>query len=106
HDRRRGPGLSVAHVDYEPQFQEGSQRIQIRSVAMFGQGVMKTTLPVTLVLASLLAAAPAFAQGGVQELQARLQGTVIDLSGTWANRLHEDWIERAPGPAIGDYTGL
>src|SRR5260221_30501 len=43
-------------------------------------------------LAALLTAAPAFAQ--------------IDLSGTWGNRLHEDWIERAPGPDIGDYTGL
>ena len=29
-----------------------------------------------------------------------------DFTGTWANRLHEDWIERAPGPAIGDYSGL
>ncbi len=36
----------------------------------------------------------------------RVQGSLIDLSGTWANRLHEDWIERAPGPHIGDYTGL
>jgi hypothetical protein len=42
--------------------------------------------------AALAWAAPAFAQ--------------IDISGTWANRLHEDWIERAPGPEIGDYTGL
>lgn len=30
----------------------------------------------------------------------------IDLSGTWANRLQEDWIERAPGPDIGDYAGV
>jgi hypothetical protein len=48
-----------------------------------------------LVAAALVAwftAAPAFAQ--------------LDLSGTWGNRLHEDWIERAPGPEIGDYTGL
>src|SRR6187431_2827933 len=60
-----------------------------------------------LTLVSLMTAAPAFAQGGgVAEAQARIQGTSIDLSGTWANRLHEDWIERAPGPHIGDYTGL
>jgi hypothetical protein len=39
-----------------------------------------------------LFATPAFAQ--------------LDISGTWGNRLHEDWIERAPGPEIGDYTGL
>ena len=48
----------------------------------------------------------AFAQGGVQAAQAALQGTQTDFSGTWANRIHEDWVERAPGPHIGDYTGL
>lgn len=30
----------------------------------------------------------------------------IDLSGTWASRLHEDWMERWPGPDAGDLTGL
>ena len=30
----------------------------------------------------------------------------LDLSGMWANRLHEDFLERAPGPRIGDYLGL
>jgi len=45
-----------------------------------------------LVVIVLAAATPALAQ--------------IDLSGTWANRLHEDWFERAPGPEIGDYLGL
>jgi hypothetical protein len=30
----------------------------------------------------------------------------IDLSGTWTNTLHEDFMERAPGPDIGDYLGL
>ena len=49
-------------------------------------------------------AAPAFAQA--QQAVAAVQGSLLDLSGTWANRLHEDWIERAPGPHIGDYTGL
>jgi len=67
---------------------------------------MLRTLTAWATLASLLTVAPAFAQGQVQEAQARIQGTFIDLSGTWANRLHEDWIERAPGPHIGDYTGL
>ena len=45
-----------------------------------------------LVAATVFVATPAFAQ--------------IDISGTWGNRIHEDWIERAPGPDIGDYTGL
>ena len=44
------------------------------------------------VLAVVSIEAPAYAQ--------------IDFSGTWANRLHEDFIERAPGPDIGDYLGL
>ncbi len=30
----------------------------------------------------------------------------IDFSGEWANRVHEDQIERGPGPEIGDFTGL
>lgn len=30
----------------------------------------------------------------------------LDLSGMWANRLHEDSLSRGPGPRIGDYMGL
>ena len=29
-----------------------------------------------------------------------------DLSGEWANRMHEDQVERGPGPEIGDFMGL
>ena len=29
-----------------------------------------------------------------------------DLSGDWAPRIHEDALERGPGPALGDYLGL
>ena len=47
---------------------------------------------VAVALSAFFTAAPAVAQ--------------IDIAGTWGNRLHEDWIERAPGPDIGDYTGL
>jgi hypothetical protein len=43
-------------------------------------------------IALLFASTPAFAQ--------------IDLSGTYASRMHEDWIERWPGPDVGDFTGL
>jgi hypothetical protein len=71
-----------------------------------GPIAMLRTLAATLTFAWVAITVPVFAQGQVQEAQARLQGTAIDLSGTWANRLHEDWIERAPGPHIGDYTGL
>ena len=44
-----------------------------------------------LVLMFLVLASPAFAQ--------------IDLSGTWATRNHEDWMERWPGPDVVDFTG-
>ncbi len=66
-------------------------------------------MSVTWCLAAAMAlapAAPALAQGQVQAAQAAQQGQTVDFSGTWANRIHEDWVERAPGPHIGDYTGL
>jgi hypothetical protein len=47
---------------------------------------------VLLVVAILFEAVPAFAQ--------------IDLSGTWAARQHQDWMERGPGPDPVDYIGL
>ena len=30
----------------------------------------------------------------------------INLSGVWANKLHEDWPDRLPGPELGDYGGI
>jgi hypothetical protein len=41
--------------------------------------------------------------GGVAVRPASAQ---IDLSGIWAPIMHEDQVERAPGPEIGDYLGL
>ncbi|HZM92151.1 MAG TPA: hypothetical protein VFB92_01975 [Vicinamibacterales bacterium] len=70
---------------------------------------MKGVRHITVVAAGLLwlaASGPAFAQGGVEAAAAATRGTITDLAGSWANRLHEDWIERAPGPHIGDYSGL
>jgi hypothetical protein len=49
-------------------------------------------LPLLLMLASLALARPVSAQ--------------VDLSGTWASRNHEDFIERWPGPDVLDLTGL
>ncbi|MES1255240.1 MAG: hypothetical protein ABUS56_06525 [Acidobacteriota bacterium] len=43
-------------------------------------------------LVAALVPTPAFAQ--------------LDLAGTWANRLHEDWTDRMPGPDVVDYLGL
>ena len=60
----------------------------------------------TLTAVAMLVSVPAFAQGQVEAAAAATRGQVIDLAGSWANRLHEDWVERAPGPHIGDYSGL
>ena len=30
----------------------------------------------------------------------------IELTGSWASRMHEDWMERCCGRDLGDYTGL
>lgn len=30
----------------------------------------------------------------------------VDISGTWAVRMHEDWMDRWPGPDPGDFSGL
>ena len=45
-----------------------------------------------LLLVALFQSAPASAQ--------------VDLNGTWGNRLHEDWVDRMPGPDVVDYMGL
>jgi cyclase len=53
---------------------------------------MLPTLPVTLSLWIVFACVPAFAQ--------------LDLSGEWASRYTWDYLERLPGPELGDYLGL
>jgi hypothetical protein len=50
------------------------------------------TRVVTSVCALLMVSAPAFAQ--------------IELSGSYAPRLYEDYIERGPGSDLGDFTGM
>src|SRR3970040_601193 len=57
-----------------------------------------------MMVSSIGSLTPVFAQGQVEAALSR--GQVMDFAGTWANRIHEDWIERAPGPHIGDYMGL
>ena len=36
----------------------------------------------------------------------RLASAQVDLTGIWAPIFHEDQLERAPGPEVGDYAGL
>jgi hypothetical protein len=50
------------------------------------------TLKTLLTAIMIVAATPAFAQ--------------VDLSGTWATRNHEDWLDRFYGPDVLDLTGL
>lgn len=49
-------------------------------------------LPAVIACGVLLLSAPAHAQ--------------IDLTGSWASRMHEDWMERCCGRDLVDYTGL
>jgi hypothetical protein len=67
---------------------------------------MARTVGAIVCVAMLAGGGSAFAQGQVEAASALSRGQVVDLAGSWANRLHEDWVERAPGPHIGDYTGL
>src|SRR5262245_64454550 len=47
---------------------------------------------VPIVLGLLIPSMPASAQ--------------VDLTGSWAPRLYEDYIERGPGSDLGDFTGM
>ena len=58
------------------------------------------------VSAWMSAGGPGEAFGQALAAAAAIQGQQIDFAGTWANRLHEDYVERAPGPMLGDYSGL
>ena len=51
---------------------------------------IRRTVP--LLFALLVISMPAFAQ--------------VDLTGSWAPRLYEDYIERGPGSDLGDFTGM
>jgi hypothetical protein len=53
---------------------------------------LKRTSAASLLVAGALMCAPAFAE--------------VDLSGMWAAREHQDWMERLPGPDPVDYLGL
>src|SRR3954464_12054039 len=94
HDAHRRSDVSAESVGDESELQEGGGRIEVGSGAVLGTMNRMPRLTGLLAVLALLfgPARPALAQ--------------IDLTGTWANRLHEDWVERAPGPHIGDYTGL
>ena len=45
-----------------------------------------------LLIGLICTTSPAFAQ--------------VDLTGSWAPRLYEDYIERGPGSDLGDFTGV
>jgi len=47
---------------------------------------------------TLLTSAPVFAQG--------FGAPIMDITGHWATRQHEDQEERDPGGELGDYTGI
>src|SRR5438034_2101806 len=57
--------------------------------ALFGLALAMVGVP-------MLAQGPPAAGGGVR----------VDISGDWAVTTYEDQPHRAPGPELGDYTGL
>jgi hypothetical protein len=56
------------------------------------KSVYRVRIVGTLLAVFALAGIPALAQ--------------VNLSGVWANKLHEDWPDRLPGPELGDYGGI
>src|SRR3984957_12030406 len=67
-------------------------------------GSMTSTLLLVAALASFVALIPpAFSQGVVGEF---VPDIGLDLSGTWNPVLHEDFLERIPGPELVNYSGL
>lgn len=57
-----------------------------------GRAIGARRAGVLLAIVGAALAAPAFGQ--------------VDLAGEWSLRMHEDRLERGPGPEIGDFTGL
>ena len=68
---------------------------RLSTTACVGQGdpdrMSFRSMVVAILAALMLTAAPASAQ--------------VDLTGSWASRMHEDFFERGPGRDLGDYTG-
>ena len=84
HDDRGGPDLPRAHLDHEPQLQEGAERLQVGSRRHARPRVNRMTtrssnapsarIGVLAWRLSLASPLPALAQGQVQAAQAALQG--------------------------------
>src|SRR5271166_6373972 len=62
-----------------------------------------TKLMASFLLAATLGGAPVFAQAVIGEFT---PATGLDLSGSWSPLLHEDFLERIPGPELVNYLGL
>jgi hypothetical protein len=60
-------------------------------------------LVAALMSVAFLMSAPVFGQGVVGEF---IPDVGLDLSGTWNPVLHEDFLERIPGPELVNYSGL
>ncbi|HTR35487.1 MAG TPA: MBL fold metallo-hydrolase [Bryobacteraceae bacterium] len=54
-------------------------------------------------VAALALVPPAFAQGVIGQF---VPDVGLDLSGNWSPLLHEDFLERIPGPELVNYSGL
>src|SRR6185503_5196102 len=88
HQRCRRPGVSAGAVSDGDSLQARTRYVQV------GSNAMRCKVLISVVCASTLLAcvAPASAQ--------------VELGGTYAIRMYEDYIERGPGSFLGDFTGM
>src|SRR4026208_1043216 len=77
-------------MDHFAAFQEGTGRKQMGSI--FVRREVLTMRSLAVVFAALAFSVPAYAQ--------------IELTGSYSPILYEDYIERGPGSALGDFTGM
>src|ERR1700729_3827376 len=68
----------------------------------FSSKFISKNIALLLPIAALLSAG-AFGQGVVGEF---IPDVGFDLSGNWNPLLHEDFLERIPGPELVNYSGL
>jgi hypothetical protein len=66
-------------------------------------GDLRRTKTCSLLLATALMSLPLFGQGVVGEF---VPDVGVDLSGNWNPLLHEDFLERIPGPELVNYSVL
>jgi cyclase len=71
-----------------------------------GEGWIAWLSLLSLGLGAQLATAQSETNASASKPEIDMTGAMIDISGEWGSRLHEDVGYRGTGPALGDYTGV